>query len=54
MANIIKILLYKEEEPLACYLTAFYKLTIDKDMLQSAIANNNYDWLNFLWVFDKN
>jgi hypothetical protein len=54
MANIIRILLYMDEEPLACYLTAFYEINIDKAMIQNAIIRNNYQWLNYLWVFEKN
>ena len=54
MGNIIKILLYKNEEALACYLTAFYEIYIDQNMLEKAIMNNHYVWLNYLWVFKKN
>jgi hypothetical protein len=54
MGNIIKILLYKNEEALACYLTAFYEIYIDKTMLEKAIMNDHYVWLNYLWVFKKN
>lgn len=54
MGNIIKILLSKNEEPLACYLTGFYEIYIDTTMLENAIRKNHYVWLNYLWVFKKN
>ena len=54
MGNLIKILLYKNEEVLACYLTAFYEIYIDKTMLEKAIIYDHYVWLNYLWVFKKN
>lgn len=31
MANIVKILLYKKEEKLACILTAYYELSIEHE-----------------------
>lgn len=33
MANIIKILLYRNETSLACYLTAHYELALDKNFI---------------------
>lgn len=54
MANIIRILLYKKEEKLACYLTAFYEISLDEELLQSAVNNGYYEWLNYVWAFKKN
>ena len=54
MGNIIKILLSRDEESLACYLVAFYQTYIDVIMIEKAIERDHYDWLNFLWIFQKN
>ena len=32
MANIVKILLYRDEQKLACLLTAYFELALDKEM----------------------
>ncbi len=39
MATIIKILLYRGEVALACVLTAYYEISLDEDMIFSAIDN---------------
>eukprot|EP00347_Sterkiella_histriomuscorum_P022855 403336899 len=54
MTNILKILLFKQEEKLACMLTAYYELAIDDDMIFRAIENMHYHWLQFVWAFKKN
>lgn len=54
MANIVRVLLYMGEEDLACYLSTFYNCHFEKDMIQNAIVKDNYKWLNYLWVFDRN
>ena len=54
MANIVRVLLFLGEEPLACYLSTFYKCHFELDMIYSAIERSHYEWLNYLWVFDKN
>mmetsp|Transcript_13249 Transcript_13249/g.20707 ORF Transcript_13249/g.20707 Transcript_13249/m.20707 type:complete len:228 (+) Transcript_13249:970-1653(+) len=54
MANILKILLYREEEGLACFLTAFYEVSLDEIMIKQAIENDHFVWLNYVWVFQKN
>lgn len=54
MSDIIKILFFKEEEDLACYLTAFYNVHVDEQLIEHAIVQNQYKWLNFVWVFKKN
>ena len=54
MANIVKILLYRKEEKLACLLTAYYEICVDKYMLSSAIELGHFKWINFLYCFDKN
>ena len=54
MSNIIRILFFKEEEDLACYLTAFYNVHVDEELIKAAIAMDKYKWLNYLWIFKKN
>ena len=45
MANIIKILLFRKEEPLACLLTAYFELALDREMFRAALGSKNYTWL---------
>lgn len=54
MAKIIKILLFRGEIELACYLTAFYSISIDKEMFVNAIENKQLKWLNYVFAFQKN
>jgi hypothetical protein len=54
MANVVKILLYRGEEKLACLLTAYYEISIDEEMIISAIDHGHFDWLNFVFAFGKN
>lgn len=54
MANIIKILLYKKEENLACLLTAYYEISIEDTYYYTAVENKNFKWLEFVWAFGKN
>jgi len=54
MANITQILLYYDEIDLACYLAAYYEIQCDDNMIQNAIVYDYFQWLNYLWVFDKN
>ena len=54
MQDIIRVLFFNDEEDLACYLTAFYEVYVDEDLLKTAIAMDKYKWLNYLWVFKKN
>jgi hypothetical protein len=45
MANIVKILLYRGEEKLACLLTAYYEIALDREMIRAALNSKNYEWL---------
>ena len=54
MATIVKVLLYKEEEKLACLLTAYYEIEFSAKMIHSAIGKDNLEWLMFVWAFGKN
>ena len=37
MQNILKILIYRKEMALACYLTVYYKVALDQEMVRNAI-----------------
>ena len=37
MADIVKILLYRDEIKLACFLTSYYELSLDEDLIFLAI-----------------
>lgn len=39
---------------LACVITAFYELNVEQEMIIKALSMNNFEWLKFLWAFDKN
>lgn len=54
MTDILKIILFKNDEKLACLLTAFYEIAIDDDMLFRALEKNNFIWLQYVWSFKKN
>ena len=54
MANIVRILLYQKEEKLACLLTAYYEISLEKKMILYAIECQHFQWLNFVFVFGKN
>jgi hypothetical protein len=42
MTNILKIALQKDEEKLACIITAYYEINLEEEMIVRAITNNNY------------
>lgn len=54
MTNILKIALQKEEEKLACILTAYYNIAIKEEMIGRALVNENFEWLMFLFAFNRN
>jgi len=54
MTNILKIALHKEEEKLACILTAYYNIQIKEEMIGRALVNENFEWLMFLYAFGRN
>ena len=54
MANIVKILLYRDETKLACFLTAYYELAVDEEMIIYAIEQKEFEWLSYVWAFGKN
>jgi hypothetical protein len=54
MSDIIKIFLYRKEIDLACYLTSFYNMWIDKELICQAVEYRNLKWVKFLFAFGKN
>jgi len=54
MTNVLKIALQKEEEKLACIITAYYEVIIEQEMVIKALSMDNYQWLLFIWAFEKN
>jgi hypothetical protein len=54
MASIVKILLFRGEQKLACLLTSMYEISLDYPMLEAAIDHKQYEWLKYVWAFGKN
>jgi len=54
MAGIIQILLSRKEENLACYLTAFYNISLTKEIVCYIVNLGRYELLKTVWDFDKN
>ena len=42
ITNVLKIALQKEEEKIACIITAYYEIAIEEEMIAKAIANDYY------------
>ena len=54
ISKIIRILLHRGEIDLACYLTAFYEIYIEEDLVKMAIRRGWYKWLKYVFAFKKN
>jgi hypothetical protein len=54
MTNILKIALQHEEEKLSCIIVAYYEISLEVDMIVRALTHANYQFLLFVWAFDKN
>jgi hypothetical protein len=54
MANVCKILLYRNEEPLACLLVSYFEVAFDRDMYRMSIDNKFFQFLKYTFVFKKN
>jgi len=54
MTNVLKIAQQKGEEKLACIIIAYYEVVLEEEMIFRAITQNNYEFLQFTWAFDKN
>lgn len=54
MTNILRLLLQKGEEKIACQLAAYYELSIDDEFLFYALEHRFYTILKFIWVYEKN
>ena len=44
----------KKEETLLCVIAAYYEVLIDHDVLILALQDSNYNFLMYLWAFQKN
>lgn len=42
MTNVLKIALWKEEEKIACIITAYYEISIEEEMIAKAISDDYY------------
>jgi len=42
MTNVLKIALQKEEERLACVITAYYEVTVEQEMIIKALSMDNF------------
>jgi len=45
MTSVLKILLHKGEEEMACLLTAYYEVALEPEMMIEAIKKDQYSWL---------
>jgi|LauGreDrversion4_2_1035121.scaffolds.fasta_scaffold95257_2 hypothetical protein len=54
MSNICQILLSRQEFKLANVLTAYYELSLTEERVIQAIFDKNFDWLSWVWSFEKN
>lgn len=54
MTNILMIALQKSEEKIACIITAYYEIEIDINIIVKALLDNQYQWMMFVWNFNKN
>lgn len=42
MTNVLKIALQKDEEKLACIITAYYEVSLEEEMIIRALTSENY------------
>ena len=54
MSNILRICLSKEEEKLACIITAYYDFYLEAKIVTHALKDEQYEFLRYVWAFDKN
>lgn len=54
LTNILKILLFKGEEKLACVLTAYYEIALEEDIIYRAVEHGHFQFLQYVWAFKKN
>ena len=45
MTNVLKIALYKDEEKLACIITAYYEINLEEEMIVKEIHAESFKWL---------
>ena len=51
---LTKLLLSKEEEKLACLVIAYYEISLEQDMIINSVTLENFEWLFYVWAFEKN
>jgi hypothetical protein len=44
----------KKEETLLCVIIAYYEVFIDHDILILALKDSSYNFLKYVWAFQKN
>lgn len=54
ITNILKIILFKDEEKISCIIAAYYEFSLEETMIAKALSQDNYTWLMFVWAFKKN
>jgi len=54
MTNVLQIAIQRQEEKIACLITAHYEFILEDEMIFRAITNGNFEWLKFVWGFQKN
>ena len=45
MTNVLKIALQKDEEKIACIITAYYEVALEEEMIIRAVALSSFKWL---------
>jgi hypothetical protein len=44
----------KKEETLMCLIASYYEIFIDHDILILALKDSSYNFLMYVWAFQKN
>lgn len=53
-SDIIKVLLSRREMDLACYMTAFYNIWLEKEHICQAVEFRWLKWVQYVFAFNKN
>ncbi len=54
MTNVLRIVLMKHEEKLACIITAYYDFYLEEDTFIASLAHENFEFMHYIWAFGKN
>ncbi|TNV74595.1 hypothetical protein FGO68_gene15838 [Halteria grandinella] len=54
MTSVLKILLDKGEEALACQMVAYYELSLDDEFIILTLSRLQLEVLQYVWVFKRN